>query len=93
MNDGNMKTSEKFIRINDKNININKLTANDMKEYIETMYPEDKKEFSEDVFKNGPVYNHFRAKNIFLKRYFPEVTGKKVEQENSAVQDFRSWLN
>ena len=86
-------TTAKFIRINGKNININKLTANDIREYIETTHPEDRKAFSEEIFKDGPVYNHFKAKTIFLKKYFPETMEKKTEVENSAVHDFRSWLN
>ena len=93
MDTNDMKVNAKFIRINNKNININKLTANDIKEYIETTCPEDRKAFSEEVFKNSPVYNHFKAKNIFLKKYFPEVMEKKIEPENNAVQSFRSWLD
>ena len=85
--------NEKFVRINNRNININRLTAFDMEVYIEKNHPEDKRNFSEEVFNASPVYNHFRAKQIFLRRYFPEVLKRKEKVENAAVLEFRNWLD
>ena len=90
----NTANSQLYIRFNGQNYNKNKLTAKNMLEYIETYHPEDKEKFSAAIFENGPVYNHFRTRNIFLKWYFPEAAPKGTKKkytEDIAVSTFRSW--
>lgn len=74
-----------------KEIYINDIKTEDMIEYIENYHPEDKKAFAAKVFENSNSYNHFTAKNIFLKTYFPEALAKS---EKERVSDkLLSWLD
>lgn len=74
-----------------KEIYINDIKTEDMINYIEKYHPADKKSFATKVFEKSDTYNHFTAKNIFLKTYFPESLAKS---EKERVSDkLLSWLD
>ena len=61
--------------------------------YIEKYHPNDKKAFAEKISEKQP-YNHFFAKNVFLKEYFPEALAKgDKEKQPGASQIFQDWLS
>lgn len=81
----------KEIMLNGIKTNINKITLEDIVIFIEKEHPEDKQKFAQLVFnKADKVYNHFRAKNVFLNLYFPEM----VERHDilNPSEKIRSWL-
>ena len=77
------------IIINDCIRTISELTANDIITYMQTRPQEEKKAFASKVFEKSSQYNHFRAKSIFVKTYFPQA----VEKENTPLisDTIKSW--
>lgn len=81
----------KEIILNEIRTNINKITLDDMVNFIEQKHPEDKEKFAKLVFnKANKVYNHFRARNVFLGLYFPDMVEK--HETVSASEKIKSWL-
>lgn len=76
---------------NDKEIYINDIKTEDMINFIEKYHPEDKKAFAAKVFENSDTYNHFTAKNVFLRTYFPDALAKSEKQRVS--DKLLSWLD
>lgn len=72
----------------------NKITLDDMMEYIEANAPDDKAWFKEvafDVRNQKKVYNHMKAVRKFADRYMPEIIPVKKVKEPNKSEKLNNW--
>lgn len=72
----------------------NKITLDDMMEYIETKAPKDKDWFKEIAFverNNKKVYNHMKAVRAFANKYMPEIIPVKKPKEPNKSDKLKDW--
>lgn len=67
-----------------------KITAKDIKDYIETNYPQDKAWFKDVAFTNGK-YNHLKAVRAFCEKYAPDLIPVAKEKAPKASDMFANW--
>lgn len=76
------------------NKEFSKITFDDMIDYIETYYPDDKTEFKINIYtetkKKGAKnsgYNHLATKRKFCEKYNPSLIPVKKEEEKAKKTD------
>ena len=74
----------------------NKISFDDMADFIEANYPEDKAWFKEVAFQNKDgekvdKYNHLNAKRQFCKKYAPELIPVAKEQKVPVTKRLADW--
>jgi hypothetical protein len=87
-----------------KDYNFNKLTFEEMKEYIEKNAPTDKAWFKKEAMgtreikdKNGnvtktiKVYSHLKAKRAFCERYMPELIPVAQTKKENVTKILEEW--
>lgn len=87
-----------------KNYNFNKLTFEEMKEYIEKNAPNDKAWFKKEatgtrqikdkdgnVTKTIKVYSHLKAKRAFCERYMPEIIPVAKPKKENVTKILEEW--
>ena len=73
-----------------------KITLDEMMDYIEKNYPNDKSWFKEVAFqdKDGnkvDKYNHLNAVRQFCKKYAPELLPKAAEKKPAPTERLKNW--
>ena len=76
--------------------NFKKITFEEMADFIEKNYPEDKAWFKEVAFqgKNGETlkkYNHLNAKLRFCEKYAPNLVPKAKEKKEPITKRLENW--
>lgn len=71
--------------------NFKKITAEDMKQYIEKNHPEDKKWFVSVAFDSKGKYQHLIAVRAFCARYMPEIIPVAKEKKAPVSDMFAGW--
>lgn len=76
--------------------NFKKITLDEMCDFIEKNYPDDKAWFKKVAYedKEGkPVekYNHLNAVRQFCEKYAPELLPKKKEPKEPATKRLEKW--
>lgn len=68
-----------------------KITAEDMKEYIDKNAPADKAWFKSVAFDENGKYQHLIAVRAFCDRYMPDIVPKAKEKKAPASDIFANW--
>lgn len=69
-------------------LNLKKLTAAQMKDYIKKNAPEDKEWFLSVIYDENGKYQHLKAKNAFIDKYFPD---SRPLPKDKASDIFKDW--
>lgn len=68
-----------------------KITAEDMKAYIEANAPQDKAWFKSVAFNEKGKYQHLIAVRAFCDRYMPEILPVAKEKKAPVSDMFANW--
>lgn len=71
--------------------NFKKITAEDMKKYIEEKAPQDKAWFKSVAFNEKGKYQHLIAVRAFCDRYMPEILPVAKEKKAPVSDMFANW--